>query len=170
MVPQPQDMIMEFIISRAVSLTMGRMLPFLSIHKNSGSPGPAGTMFARFLRASSGQSPCCSTRYTDCISPADAIFTDGRSSHAYSLLFRSQSKTTSAHFRCFAPLKLALDWTETSPNLIIPQYAHDAMAQMQASNGSFRFRDDLSMCSIWDHEWWSKWSFSVAKDVPEASE
>jgi len=148
MVPQPQDMMMEFILSRAVSLTMGRMIPFLSIHENNGSSGPAGTTSARFLRASGGQSPCCSTRYTDCVSPADAVFADGRLSCAYSLLFRSQSKTTSVCFRCFALSKLALEWIETSPNLIIPQYAHVAMAQMQASKGSFRLRDDLSACSI----------------------
>jgi len=46
------------------------------------------------------------------------------------------------------PLKLALDQTDTSPNLIIPQKAHEAIAQMHASNGSSRFRDAFSAHNI----------------------
>lgn len=84
-----------------------------------------------------------------CISPGWAVFAVGRSSRPYSLPSRSVPKKASLRLRWRMGSNCGRERTVASPKRIRPQKAHNAIAQMHASNGSLRWRVGLSAASMW---------------------
>ena len=132
----------------ALDLTISQMAPLVSCQENSGSSRPAGTTEVRFRRLLRGQSLSCGVRKMDCVSPAQAVFAEGRSNQAYGLLSRSWPRKASFQMMCVVPLKVLEAMTETSLKCIIPQKVQAAMAHTQALTGSDRASVALRACSI----------------------